>query len=97
MSRLVLKAEGGVHQRESEALDEESRVVIRTGEGGVRCGSAIARTPHAAVVERIQPLAERRCHHLVLASIEQQVEHEGTVQFAFGHEREQGDRQCSVI
>jgi hypothetical protein len=37
----------------------------------VRCGSAIARTK--AVVERIRPLAERRCQHPVLASVEQQV------------------------
>jgi hypothetical protein len=37
---------------------------------------------HAAVVECIQPLAERRCQHPALASVGRQVEHEGAVQLA---------------
>jgi hypothetical protein len=46
------------------------------------------------VVECIQPLAERRCQHPVLASVEQQVEHEGAVQLAFGHERERAGAEA---
>jgi hypothetical protein len=43
---------------------------------------------YAAVVERIQTLVEPRFQHLVLASVEKQVEHEGAVRLAVGRERE---------
>jgi hypothetical protein len=42
----------------------------------------------------MQPLAERRCQHPVLASVEQQVEHEGAVQLAFGHEGERAGAEA---
>jgi hypothetical protein len=39
-------------------------------------------------------LAERRCQHPVLASVEQQVEHESAVQLAFGHEWERAGAEA---
>jgi hypothetical protein len=66
-------------------------VIVSAGEGGAL---QTRHRAHAAVVECIQPLAERRCQHPVLASLEQQVEHENAVQLAFaaldtsGSERE---------
>jgi hypothetical protein len=55
------------------------------------------RTRHCArarAVERIQPLPERRFQHPVLASVEQQVEHEGAVQLASGHKRERAGAEA---
>jgi hypothetical protein len=80
-----------ISRRESGALDEGSRVMVSAGEGGALRTHHRA---HAAVVECIQPLAERRCQHPVLASVEQQLEHEGATQLAFGHERERAGAEA---